>query len=177
MTDKERISMEIVRRIIPQLTYCCQSLKEKEKIVKSCIQDTSQLKKGDLVFANTTITPNDFTVGFIERIEHDCVVIREIGSTRCTNYYNESFTKINKELLGYEILEGNCYKVYQKVLKAFESTGYWTRFKSISFDGDMCIVQARKAFSDTFLFEISFPMNSSIKKITNILKAEEQKIS
>ena len=62
---------------------------------------------------------NDFLVGFIDHLENDCVVIREIGSNRLCNYYNESFSVINKEKLGYELLEGVQYKTYQKALKAF----------------------------------------------------------
>ena len=55
-------------------------------------------------------------VGFVEKVdeENDCVVIREIGSERLCNYSNEFFTVINKEKLGYEILEGVQYKIYKK---------------------------------------------------------------
>ena len=71
----------------------------------------SGICKGDLVFANTTLHINDFVIGIVDHIENDCVVIREIGSNRLCNYYNESFSVINKEKLGYEILEGVQYKI------------------------------------------------------------------
>ena len=139
----------------------------------------SGLKKDDLVYANTTIHPNDFMVGFIEEIkeDEDCVVIREIGSDKLCNYYNESFTKINKDRLGYEILEGLQYKTYIKVLKAFdEYTGYFTRFKSISFDGKKCIVQSRESFKNDLKFEIEFNYNSktSIKSIGKLLEEKDK---
>lgn len=174
MTDKERILMDVITRIIPGLLYG--NFDEKEKYVKSHMLNRSGLSKGDLVFANTSISINDFIVGFVDRLEENCVVIREIGSNRMCNYYNETFSVINKDKLGYEILEGNQYKIYQKVLKAFgKYTEYYTRFKSISFKKDICIVQAREAYKNDLLFEISFPFNSktTISSIGKLLKEKE----
>jgi len=176
VTDKERILMTIITRIIPGLTYCCYSYEDREKYVKSYMLDTNGLEKGDLVFANTSIYPNDFVVGFISELKSDCVVIREIGSDRLCNYYNESFTKINKDNLGYEILEGVQYKTYQKVLKAFSQyASYGTKFKSISFDKNMCVVQSRVMFSNDIGFEIKFKYDgkTTIKSIGKLL--EEKK--
>ena len=118
MKDKERILMTIVTRVIPGIAYGLRS--EKDSYIEPCMMRPEKLKHGDLVFANTSIYPNDFVVGFVNEVKDDCVVIREIGSERLCNYYNESFNKINKKYLGYEILEGIQYKIYQKVLKAFE---------------------------------------------------------
>lgn len=174
MTDKERILMAVITRIIPGLLYG--KFDEKEKYVKSYMLNSSGLSKDDLVFANTSIAINDFMVGFVDHLEEDCVVIREIGSKRLCNYYNEAFSKINKEKLGYEILEGMQYKIYQKVLKAFKKyTGYYTRFKSISFKKNICIVQAREAFKNDLFFEISFSFNSktTISSIGKLLKEKE----
>ena len=174
MTDKERILMAVITRIIPGLLYG--NFNEKEKYVKSYMLNNSELFKGDLVFANTSIAINDFIVGFVDHVEEDCVVIREIGSKGLCNYYNETFSKINKEMLDYEILEGMQYKIYQKVLKAFEKyTGYCTRFKSISFKKNICIVQAREVFKNDLFFEISFPFNSktTISSIGKLLKEKE----
>lgn len=176
MTDKERILMTIITRIIPGLMYCGNSYEKRDKYVKSYMLDLNGLENGDLVFANTSIYPNDFIVGFIHEIKPDCIVIREIGSDRLCNYYNETFTKINKDNLGYEILEGVQYKTYHKVLKAFSDyTGYATRFKSISFDGNMCIVQSRIMFSDEAKYEIKFKYDSktTIKSIGKLIKEKE----
>ena len=179
MKDKERILMTIINRIIPGL-YFSNSIEDKEKICKTYMLEKNYLKHGDLVFANTTIVPNDFMVGFVEKVdeENDCVVIREIGSERLCNYSNEFFTVINKEKLGYEILEGVQYKKYKKVTKAFaDYTPYYTRFKSLSFDGDICTVEARVAFEQDTIFEISFPYNNktSIKEIGKMLKEKDKK--
>ena len=168
MTDKDRILMVIVSRIIPGIMYS--GFREKDEYVKSHMLDMFNLHPGDLVFANTSFTPNDFMVGFVDRVdsEQGCVVIREIGSRRLCNYFNESFTVINKEKLGYEIMEGLQYKTYQKVLKAFSKySGYTTRFKSITFDETTCTVQSRKMFSNDTCHEVSFNYNSktSIKSI------------
>lgn len=154
MRDKERILMVIITRIIPGLTSC---MCNKEEYVHSCMLEPSKLKPGDLVMANTTITPNPFVVGFVNEVKDDCVVIREIGSKRLCEYRNESFTIINKERLGYEILEGIQYKIYQKVLKAFsEYTDYSTRFRSIKFSGDVCTVTSRMMFENEKKGEVSF---------------------
>ena len=173
MTDKERILMIIASRIIPGLMNCY-NIKKRDEYVKSYLFDKENLKHGDLVMASTTITPNDFMIGFVDRLdlENDCIVIREIGSKRLCNYFNEGFYVINKEYLGYEILEGTQYKTYQKVLKAFNKyTDYCTRFKSISFDGNKCTVQSRAIFSDDIENEWTFEYNSktSIKTIGAII--------
>lgn len=174
MTDKERILMAIITRIIPGLLYG--SPNKREEYVKSYMLNSSGIRKGDLVFANTTLHINNFVVGIVDHIENNYVVIREIGSNRLCNYYNESFSVINKDKLGYEILEGVQYKIYQKVIKAFKKYNrYYTRFKSISFEGNVCTVQARRAFEDDLLFEVSFPFNckTTITSIGKLLKEKD----
>jgi len=172
MLDKERILMIIISRIIPGLMYS--NFDKRDEYVKSNTFEQSKLQHGDLVFASTSFYPNDFMVGFVDKIdsEKDCVVIREIGSKRLCNYSNESFSVINKEKIGYEILEGSQYETYQKVLKAFSKyTDYCTRFKSISFEGDICTIQSREMFSNDLSKEWSFKYNSktSIKNIGSLI--------
>lgn len=179
MTDKERILMTIITRVIPGLMYCSNSYQDRDRHVKSYMLDKNGLTNGDLVFANTSIRPNDFMVGFVDSIKSDCVVIREIGSDKLCNYYNESFSVINKDNLGYEILEGLQYEIYHKVLKAFSQyASYCSRFKSISFENGVCKVLARIMFSDDTEFEIEFKYNSktSIKSIGKLLKDGEKNI-
>ncbi len=174
MTDKERILIAIITRIIPGLLYS--PFNKREEYVKSYMLNPSGIHKGDLVLANTTLHINDFMVGIVDYIENDCVVIREIGSNRLCNYYNESFSVINKEKLGYEILEGIQYKIYRKVCKAFEKyTNYSTRFKDISFEGNICTVQARRAFENDLLFEVSFSFDNktTIVSIGKLLREKE----
>lgn len=175
MTDKERILMVIITRIIPGLKY---NFRKIEYITSAWT--LNELSNGDLVFANTTIVPNDFMVGFVEKIDfdNDCVVIREIGSDKLCNYSNERFTKIDKSYLGYEILEGIQYKIYKKVLKAFDAyTNYTTRFKSINFDGDSCFIEGRMMFCAESILKISFKYNSktTIKSIGCLLNQAESK--
>ena len=175
MTDKERILSAIISYVIPGLLYGIG--KESGDYIESCLLQQSKLNKGDLVFGATTIYPNDYSVGFVHEIKDDCVVIRKIGSEKLCNYYNEGFYKINKEKLGYEILEGLQYKTYQKVLKAFEYTNYCTRFKGISFDGDKCTVRARTMFENDLLFEVSFNFDkkTTIAEIGKILERADKK--
>ncbi len=175
MTDKERILSAIISKIIPELLYNFRN--KRNNYVKSCMLQSSKLNKGDLVFASTTIHPNDFSIGFVHEVKKDCVVIRKIGSEKLCNYYNEGFSKINKEKLGYEILEGLQYKTYQKVLKAFKYTNYCTRFKAISFEGNKCTVQARTIFENNLIFEVTFDFdkNTTVSEIGNILKKADKK--
>ena len=134
---------------------------------------------GDLVMASTTLDPNEFMVGFVERICADHVVIREIGGNRLCNYYNEHFYRIDKEILGNEILEGTQYVTYRKVLKAFSKSdnSFMIRFQSISFDKNICTVSARKCFSDETLYTVSFKYNNktTIKSIVEILNKEGER--
>lgn len=175
MTDKERILSAIVSRVIPGLIYGFGD--KKDDYVESCMLQPSKLSKGDLVFAATSIYPNDYSVGFVYEVKEDCVVIRKIGSEKLCNYYNEGFYKINKEKLRYEILEGLQYKTYKKVLKAFEYTNYFTRFKGISFDGDKCTVQARTMFENDLLFEVTFEFDkkTTVAQIGKILEKADKK--
>lgn len=175
MTDKERILMVIITRVIPGLVYGCFNYQDRGEYVETDMFNGIKLKKGDLVYANTSIYPNDFCVGFVDSVQSDRVVIREIGSDRLCDYYNESFTRINKEKLGYEVLEGTQYKTYQKVLKAFSDyTGYWTHFRSIEFSGNKCIVTGREKFKNNISGTVEFEYNSktTIKYIGGLLQVE-----
>lgn len=175
MTDKERILSAVIHNIIPGLLY--DFSKEKKDYIENCLLSSSKLNKGDLVFGATTIYPNNYSVGFVHEVKKDCVVIRKIGSEKLCNYYNEGFYKINKDKLGYEILEGLQYRTYQKVLKAFEYTNYCTRFKGISFDGNKCMVQARTMFENDLLFEVSFAFDkkTTVAEIGKILERADKK--
>lgn len=175
MSDKERILLAIINRFIPYLTTSCRE----DNIAEHNFFDKKKYEKGDLVVAFTTIKINPFCVGFVEedmRDEEGYVLIREIGSNKTCEYYNETFIRLNKEKLGYEILEGTQYKTYIKVLKAFGYTGYWIRFLSIVFDENLCTVKARRAFENDEIFSISFRYNSktSIKSIADMLIEKEK---
>ncbi|WP_024346570.1 hypothetical protein [Lacrimispora indolis] len=177
MTDKERILLVIISRVIPGLMM---KISDKDEYVKGYMLGRGELKPGDLVLANTTIYPNEFMVSYVDHFdeEKDCVVVREIGSDKLCNYFNESFTIINKERLGYEILEGKQYKTYQRVLKAFgDYTEYYTRFKSIEFEGDNCTVKARKAFENDEILSITFDhlKVKTIKGIGALLEKQEKR--
>lgn len=162
MKDKERILMVLIAKILPQIT---QYGVKKEDYFKPFIMDTKQLHVGDLVSATTSIiTPNAYMIGYVHEIKNDCIVIREIGSNKLCNYYNEIFSIINKDILGYEILEGLQYKIYQKVLKAFTRyTACTTKFRSIEFSDDICTVTSREIFKDDKCGEVSFKYDKHTK--------------
>lgn len=179
MTDKERILLWLVNRLYANTLYASEKIIKWREMQPSILSHDSPLQVGDLVTTQTTRKTNDFIVGYVKEIQTDCVVIREIGSKRLCNYYNESFMRIDKSLLGNEILEGTQYLTYQKALKAFSNSdySYSYRFKSISFDNDICTVEARKVFSNDAVFSIKFKHNSktTIKSITALINAQGAK--
>ncbi len=165
--------MVIITRIIPSLVYNGFKIEDRENYVKSYTFKLDELQNGDLVFAQTTIIPNDFMVGFIHEVKDDYVIIREIGSKRLCNYSNESFMKINKEKLGYEILEGIQYKIYEKVQKAINKyKKYSDRFHSLNFNDNKCTLNLRQMFSNdiTKTIEFIYSSKTTIKEIGNLLK-------
>lgn len=173
MTDKERILLCLVQTIFCRSLYDSENSTKWRESQPEIMGTGNPLQPGDLVVASSTITPNEYMVGFVHRVLPDCVVIREIGGDRLCNYYNERFFRIDKEILGYEILEGTEYITYNKVLKAFAQSdnSYQIRFKEISFKDKTCVVAARKVFSNEKLFEISFKYSkrTTIKEITERL--------
>lgn len=173
MTDKERILLCLVQTIFCRSLYDSENSTKWRESQPEIMGTGNPLQPGDLVVASSTFTPNEFMVGFVYRVLPDCVVIREIGGNRLCNYYNERFFRIEKEILGYEILEGTEYITYNKVLKAFAQSdnSYQIRFKEISFKDKTCVVAARKVFSNEKLFEISFKYSkrTTIKEITEKL--------
>lgn len=181
MTDKERILMCLVTAIFRRSLYDSESISQWKASQPGIIGGINPLIPGDLVIASTAIDPNEFMVGFVERVCADHVVIREIGGDRLCRYYNEYFYRIDKKILGNEILEGTQYITYRKVLKAFSKSdhSYMIRFHSISFDKNMCTVSARKCFSDETLYTVSFKYNkkTTVKSIVEILNKEGEKVN
>lgn len=179
MSDKERILICLVNRIFSKALYGPSSTRLKWLDMQTgMFSDLNYLKPGDLVTTMTTIFPNEWMVGFVHEVKPNFVVIREIGSDRLCDYSNETFLRIDKEILGYEILEGIQYQTYKKVQKAFTETNfYYTfRFKDISFQGDTCRVEGRRTFGNETVFSICFCYDSetTIESIVELLNKAEK---
>ena len=181
MSDKERILIYLVNWIYRRALYDPVSRNKWLDMQPGLFSGTNPLQPGDLVTTTTTISPNEWMVGYVHEVKKDCVVIREIGSDRLCDYYNESFMRIDKEILGFEALEGVQYQIFQKVEKAFSETdrSYTFRFKDISFQGDTCKVEGRRVFTNETAFSIVFCYDSettseSIVELLN--KAENSAI-
>lgn len=180
MTDKERILLWLLHRIYCSALYSPNKLREWRDMQPGLITDRNPIAPGDLVTGLTTMTPNEFLVGYVHEVKPHCVVIREIGSNRLCEYGNESFLRIDKDLLGYEILEGIEYQTYQKVLKAFSKakSHYSIRFCSIAFDGNLCKVEGRKVFSDEIVISFSFAHNAktTISSIVELIEKQVENV-
>lgn len=177
MTDKERILTWIVSRVYRKALYDPVAVKGWRDMQPVVMGGKGEpIQAGDLVVGMTTRKSNEFLVGFVHGAAPDCVVIREIGSDRLCNYSNEDFLRIDKEMLGYEILEGVQYQIYQKVLKAFAKSKYsgLVHLKSIAFDERVCTIEARKMYSHDALFSISLEYNSrtTIRSIISLIEKE-----
>lgn len=182
MSDKERILLCLLNRIYSKALFgSTTTLHEWMDMQPSLSAAKNPLQPGDLVSAMTTISPNEWMVGFVHEVKEDCVVIREIGSDRLCNYSNEVFLRIDKKILGYEILEGVQYQIYKKVTKAFAESdfSYTFRFKDISFQPNTCKVEGRRSFESETAFGVMFCYDSetTIESIVELLnKAEKSAI-
>ncbi len=106
-------------------------------------------EKGDLVVAKTSGTVHEYLIGFyVEPLTEDLggAVIREIGSERLCNYSNESFDPI-VGLTKEQLLEGERYKVQQKVLKAFQKgREYVYRYGGVDIEAETLTIWVREVF-------------------------------
>ncbi len=180
MTDKERILMLLVQRILSAALYAPEKVREWMHNQPGIIthDPERELKVGDLVVASTSFEANDFLVGFVhEPPDHNgTVVIREIGSNRLCNYGNEMFLRIPKDLLGEEVYEGLQYQTVLKVRKAFAKAAYpyTVRYAGCEFTDHFVLIKGRKVFSNEIVVSFSIPYTSktSIKSIVQRINEE-----
>lgn len=170
MTDKERILMHIIS------TITINEVGNKHNRNKSWFNGNmfslskKDYKKGDISVAITSSIHgiNEFTVGSIEEIKDDCVVIREFGTGRLCNYYNESFYTFDRNYFSpYELLEGKQFKIYKFLDKLMNDSDSWCRFKSLQFneDGTMARFEIREPFKDDCYESIVLDVSKSLRDI------------
>lgn len=180
MTEKERILMLLVQRILSAALYAPEKVREWMHNQPGIIthDPERELKVGDLVVASTSFQANDFLVGFVQKEpdQYGTVVIREIGSDRLCNYGNEMFMRIPKDLLGEEIYEGLQYQTVVKARKAFAKAAYpyTIRYAGCEFTDHFVLIKGRKVFSDEIVVSFSMPYSSktSIKSIVKRINEE-----
>jgi hypothetical protein len=146
MTDKERILFIIIHRLALQYSLKLEYYKEPDGVYFAPwlggFGRDEKLKSGMLVLCMTGRSIHNWTVGFlVEKMANTSLggwVVREIGTNRLCNVYNESFLPI-MGLSKIDLLEGDDYDFYQKVLKSFKRGGeYFYRFGGIE------IIEKRK---------------------------------
>lgn len=179
MTDKERILTTLFRSIYMKTLYDSNYSMEKYRAMQPSFltpnTDKNALQPGDLVVGMTGDI-SDFTVGYIVEVYGpDNVLIRGIGSDQTCRYSNEHFMRVDKSILGYEILEGLQYQTYQKVRMAVSC--FIMKLHSIDFKENICTIQLRKLFADTPCLTVNFVYTKDITvgDIVKLIESEERK--
>jgi hypothetical protein len=117
---------------------------------------------GDLVLARTGNVSRWKVGWYVEQQSgYECHVIREIGSDKLCNYGNESFVPIVGLEGDLRLLEGDRYRLLQKIYRAFaKGDEYMYRFGGLTFDGDEAVLRVRESHggfgNDSVPFEIRF---------------------
>lgn len=174
MTDKERIFTYLLSNMYGlQLNAAKWGSEHFKDMVHFAPWDTP--RPGDLVLGLTGST-SKWKIGIYISSMPDGALIRDIGTKDTCNYTNEMFIPI-KGLSPTCCLEGEKYKFYIKVLKAFHKGGlYLYRFGGIIFDGKKVTISIREAFgrikyaSKPFDIEMTWDKKTSIKKILETMR-------
>ena len=153
MNDKERILTEVISSLRSTITLCNRPAWTSEPYKTDGggyyvhFAPWKEPERGDLVLCETG-SISDFKVGFVHQVvSFDRCIIREIGSNNLCDYGNEKFTPI-VGMSEIDLLEGDKYEFYQKVLKAFRrGDEFWHRFGGLHFDGDIAIIWIRERYS------------------------------
>ena len=131
---------------------------------------------GDLVLAKTGGVGR-WKVGFYhQKLDGSRALIREIGSDALCDYGNESFLPI-VGLSPTDLLEGERYKIYLKVLGAFrKGDEYVYRFGGLDFEGEEIIIWVREVFggfgkdSKPFSIRMKWNKRTSVKAILEAMR-------
>lgn len=133
LTDKERILLNIIRRLYSTQLQTYQYINKSKKVY---FDIDANPKAGDIVFAQTSGGSN-VKIGIYVRPITDGAIIKEIGtgnSVHLYTYKNERFIPIYN-LSKFDMLEGDQYKFYIKVLKAIAQKNINTHsLDSLDFD-------------------------------------------
>lgn len=180
MNDKERILYTLVQRLYMRALYGDPGeIRKWRDAQPGMLTGINPLQKGDLVIAATSLEASPFMVGYYEgQSESGGALIREIGSDRLCDYSNEWFYRIEKSILGPEILDGERYALYKKVENAAQDingdTYYVTAFEM---DDYSCKISLRKCWRNNEIRNIRLPIEktSSIENIRAGLSAAIEK--
>jgi hypothetical protein len=192
VNDKERILMEVISGLRTAQSLAPRDAKSKEWTIGDAAYDNGSggqyvhfapwagdedLKPGELVMCQTGQI-DDFKIGFIvRRVEYGRCIIREIGSDRLCDYSNEMFTPI-RGLTATQLLEGEQYKFYLKVRKAFErGDEFWHRFGGVDIQDGAAVIWVRERYgglktpSRPFSVDVTWTPKTTIKAILEALRA------
>jgi len=191
MNDKERILTNIVRRLYSTLLdlppnfdfskgYMGDDYEEVHFKSTGNYMIEDSVKEGDLVLCITNPT-HDWAIGFVHTVyDLNHLILREIGSNRIGEIYNESFAII-KGMRETEIMDGNRWEIRRKILKAFRWSGEdFHRFNRIEFndfiygkggDRDALIwVRAKWGLGEPYSIPIHWNKKTTIKSILAIMR-------
>ncbi len=164
MNDKERILYTLVQRIYMKAMYGDPGETQKWRDVQpGMLAGINPLQKGDLVIATTSPVANPFMVGYFEgKTENGGALIREIGSNRLCNYENEWFYRIDKSILGPEMLDGERYILYQQVEEAAKDIkGDSYVVMNFEMHDNTCTFTLRKWLRNKEMLDVELPLEKA----------------
>jgi hypothetical protein len=189
VNDKERILMNIINRLYSTMVLAPnpKGFSRKDFIDRWSsgehlyvhIARYQDPKPGDLVLCKT-MNVNDWKIGwYVQCVGYSEAMIREIGTQRICHVSNEDFAPIVGMPYD-EILEGDEYVFYRKVLKAFyRGYEFNYRFGGVTFDGRDATIWVREAFgglgdlhhqSKPFPVPIHWNKKTTIKSILQTMR-------
>lgn len=187
LTDRERILSYVVYELTTSALLCHGGSVHDESSWNSGILGKTYVhaayyrdpRPGDLVIGKTGFLrgPHEYSIGFYVEplpVNMGGAVIREIGSNRLCDYANEEFVPI-VGLSKYQLLEGERYQFYQKVLQAFVKGGeYLYRFGGVDIRDQDATIWVREAFgcsSEPFGIDLKWDKKTTIKTILAAMRA------
>lgn len=191
MNDKERILMTIIDELNSASVLAPRDAKQRGwEIGDAAYVDDSgheyvhfapwigdeDIRPGELVWARTG-SIGDFKIGFVvRRLGCGRFLIREIGSNRTCDYSNERFIPI-RGLSKIDLLEGDKYQFYLKVLKAFaRGDDLWHRYGGVEIEDGKAVIWVRERYgglktpTKPYPVTMTWTPKTSIKAILDALR-------
>lgn len=154
LTDRERILLTLVHRMSRHAFRPPDPARLTEREHVAYYDENP--KPGDLVLGATGPIDQFKVAWYVKKLGYSDHLVREIGSDRVCKYVNEAFHPI-RGFPSTMLLEGNQYKFYRKVKRAFLDghgipglKSYYHLLGDLTFDGDKATIWVREKWGGGF---------------------------